>query len=706
MALRSGNPFYFLFSTADQVRIDSQSITVEDVPYAAAPISGNPYPQSLRIRFSLSNTQGSAPQIRPLGPGLMTFHADTIPGKSIPTPAQATAANYGNWPTTGTLRLTLRDPEVVERLSSLSGLPAVPNHLWYSKVKLTQSFLFQSLAALREVKAIGGKTLTLPPPPSDAWVRNAIVGFLKGNFSAELKAGAQPSEDSQATVEMPSLEVTQQTGAFDLYVTCAFDGIPFDGEYKDYDVPTGVAPWEAAHPRYGAIPARLVYRALRTTGSGNMIDAGAGNIVPDTVLAPSSVPGVPDYIPVRFTRVWKAVEDRSVHFPSQVVRAEQLTSVSPLVVDQRLPSHGILFIAITPIHRLTSSDFRVSLSNPSNNPQRQMWWLLGNVPEVWRDPASDSPVTITLPPANAPATSIPHVVVRRRMGQEVIYDRKGRPSGLGCTYFSLRRVVRALVNNRIAGGRLNFEVYYVGNTRKRQNLQTTRDLVNEALGREADNSFTGNAVFEGKPDHTGQPAEQAPTLIPVLKAMFHDPVALQPPPGGDPQFTEGRTAYAVWQSMTPEFEGNATRRAFDPAWLGGGGPGALIALGLAADYAVNPDQTVVRAQAQSDVSFRSSVAVAMLTAGTLEPGASLQFWVLFSDLTDIRNRTVAGRGNLTGHSPIFLRYAGPAGNPTGIYVLDQTGQEALCARTGAAGSFILPWDGYNPQAWIAANWLE
>ena len=702
MTLRAGNPFYFLFSSADQALIDTSTIIVSDVAYAANPQVSDPYPQSLRIQFSLTTT-GKAPKLRPLGPGLLTFHADPAPGKTVPTPAQAVAANYANWPTLGRLRLTISDPQVLLRLTAITGLPVVPSDIWYSSVNLTQNFLFQSLPALPVTKVIGGKTVTVQPGTADA-LRQMVSGFLKGKFTAQLVSGSQASADSQSLVDMPELAPTA-AGTFDFYITTGFTGKPFDGEEKDYENANSVTDdWEPAHPRNGIIPARLVYRSLRTHATGDIINAALGSAVPDAVLASSATAGVPDYYPIRFTRVWKPVEDRSVHFPSQVVRAEQITTATTFVIEQRLPAHGILFIAQTPIQKLASSDFRISLTNPSGKPEREMWWLTGGVPNVWQDAAANTPITVTLPPANQALQAIPHVLLRRQMGQEVIYDRKGRPTHVGaaCTYYSLRRIVRALVNNRISGGRLNFEVFIVGNRRQGRNTQVTRDLVSEALGAAA-----AGAVMDGKPDHTGQPGVEAPKLIPVLEALFPNIVPPQPGNEPDPGMTYGKAAYWIWQTGFLVFQDNATKRAFDDTWLGGGGSGALVELGLAADYAVNPGQTTVRVTnpPESDTSFRDRLVADML-AGRLEPGGVLQFWENFSDLTKIRTRTVPNAGTTgAGHSPIFLRYSGPAGNPTGMLVLDQTG-ERVCTRTGNAGASILPWDGFNPDSWIAANWFE
>jgi hypothetical protein len=704
MALRAGNPFYFLFSAADQALIDLSTLQIEDVAYAANPATADPYPQSLRLRFSLTTAGGTAPKLSPLGPGLLTFHADPAAGKTAPSPAQAVIANYASWPTTGRLRLTIGVPDLdaQKRLMDITGLPVVPSDLWYGPVTLTENFLFQTLPQLPVAKVIGGRTNTPTPGTPDA-VKQTVSGFLKGKFSALIVSGEQASADTQSAHEMPAL-APAPSGDFDFYVTAAFTAAPCDGEPGDFENANGVTDdWEPSHPKNGAIPARLVYRMLRTHASGDLIDGAPGTALADAILAPGST--ATDYYPICFTRVWKRIEDRSVHFPSQVVRAEQIAAGTPYVVEQRLPVHGVLFIALDPIRRLAGTDFRISLSNPSGKAEREMWWLTGGVPNVWQDAAANVAVTVTLPPAAQALQSPPHILLRRRMSQEVLYDRKSRPTndGAACTFFSLRRAVRALVNNRIAGGRLNFEVFVVHNAIRGNNAPATRDLVKEAL------AGAESAILDGKPDHTGDPEVEAPKLKPVLETLFPQVVPAQPGVGPDPGMTYGALVYWIWQSGVAKFQEAATRRAFDDAWIGGGGAGALAAMGLAVDYAVNPDQTVSRAPNESDASFRGDIVNEMLS-GALQPGAALQFWMNFSDLAKIRNRTVPMVGhdpvlNGFGHSPVFVRYTGPAGNPTGMVVLDQHG-ESECPRAGNAGAFILQWSGANPDAWIAANWSD
>lgn len=718
MPIRPGNPFYFLFSRDDQLSIDATSLVVTDIPFSSDPLVSDPYPQSLQIQFSLK-AGGRIPKLRPLGPGLMTFHFDPQPGLAPPEPKDAIVENYDKWPTVGRLRLTFKDPQVIERIKKITGLPVGPSDVWYSSVKLTRNFLFETLPKLPITKVIADKKNTVPPNTPDG-VKQIVSGFLNGLLYARLISGTQSSGDSQVKLEMP--ELAPKTGdTFNFYITTGFSRDPFDGEKGDYENRNAVnSNWEPAHPHNGIIPSRLIYRNLRRHSLGDMIDADAGNPVPDRILATAAQrDDVPEYYPVLFTRIWKPVEDFSVHFPSQVVKATHIQTGRQIL--QRLPAHGALFLSLTRIESLGGVRFSIEVQNPGGKPDREMWWLTGGVANIWQDPASNSAVNIDPPPASQTVTGIPHLQLRRRMGQEIIYDRKHRPTGFGatCTFFSLRRTVRALVNNRIAGGRLNFEVYYLNNVVHGVNTVATRKLVIEAIGTAA-----AAVVLNGQPNHrvgeglggdaqSAAIGDEAIRLMLVLEKLF--PRFVVPQDGLFPRpkdTAEGRVAYFVWQSIIDQFQADTTWRLFADDWCGAGGAGAIQVPGLASDFAVNPGQTTIRQPGETDQSFRSRIVEDMLS-GNLQPGAPLQFWDLFIDFDKIRDRTVpptppppARRLAAEGHSPIFLEYRGPAGSPTGMAVLDQTGVQ-ICDRKGTAGSYILPWtSGHDPEVWVAANWME
>jgi len=696
VALRAGNIFYFLFSTGDQGRIDAASIAVEDVAFARDPRAGDPYPQSMRISFNLINPP-SPPRVRPLGPGLLSFAADPDPQKILPDEADVLPQNYANWRTAGTLLLAITDKDALARLKELSGLPVVPTHIWYSKVRLSQDFLFRSLPQFKPVSVATGRT-TAPTATSTArGLRLAISGFLKGKFSAQIIAAAQQNADMLATVvEMPAV-VAGAGGRVELLITAASDAPPFDGTIvnKRRNTPPGVADFyenpdnipdsDPAHPRYGAIPARLVYRSLRTP-TGGMIEGGAGAPVPDRVLAAE-----PTYFPVRFTRAWQQVEDRSVHFPSQIVEAAGVAG-QPLVVHQRLACHGLLWLPLTAVQLLGGARFRFSISNSSAAPEREMRWLAGETADAWKQPASDAGVELDLVLPRL-AGQLPHIILRRRMAHEVIYDRGARPHGRVCTYMSLRRTARAWVNNRIAGGRLSFE---------EPQSRPTRQLIRNAIGAAA------VRVLDGAPDTEAQTDPEQAVLLPLMEALFPD-IAPTQTAGPDPGFTRGRVAFQVWFSNTDRFQANASRSVFDDVWLGGGAAGAMLALDAAADYAVN----LTQGNNESVDHFADRVVGAMLS-GVLQPGAGLQFWNNVADLTAMRARNFAGIA--IGHSPIFLRYTGPPGNPNSFEVLDQHGTTAVTLRNGAPPPVGPPWgEGgrrlqwalvFQPDVWVAANWTE
>jgi hypothetical protein len=207
--------------------------------------------------------------------------------------------------------IEILDISVLKRLEDISKLAVIPNRFWYSKVELTETFLFDSLLALRSA-AIGLKKGAMASSDKK-WIKLAISGFLKGLVKIDLTLGAQPADDSVNKVAMPS--VVSKNGNIELVISAAAAENPFDGDtpngkniFGGFEKQPNVNRQNPAHPLNGAIPALHVYRSLR----GKMIDAAPGSPVPDAMLPPE-----PQYFPVRFTRIWKPEKDCSVHFPSQ-----------------------------------------------------------------------------------------------------------------------------------------------------------------------------------------------------------------------------------------------------------------------------------------------------------------------------------------------------------------------------------------------------
>jgi len=304
---------------------------------------------------------------------------------------------------------------------------------------------------------------------------------------------------------------------------------------------------------------------------------------------------------------------------------------------------------------------------------------------------------------------------------EMLVEPRFAPGGAACTYMSMRRSVRALVNNRIAGGRLNF-----GPT---VTTKPTRKLIEDAWTLErvrrpflrARGEFavdkgvrrrtvtSASLLTANEPDPDADPG-RASWLKPMLRAFFPlDAPAITI--DGNQERKEvlslGAVAYAVWQSDTIAFQDADVKRNFSDA--GRGGPGALVLTGLASGYHLDPER--IASPPEADPVYFGRIVAGMLAR--LEPGAVLQFWALDTDFEAIKARTLVG-GKLPppdnvhyGHSPVFLRY--PSGvEPAGIRIIDQTGERHCPTVAAPDGSDRLDWTGIGrlEQIWIAANWAE
>jgi hypothetical protein len=196
----------------------------------------------------------------------------------------------------------------------------------------------------------------------------------------------------------------------------------------------------------------------------------------------------------------------------------------------------------------------------------------------------------------------------------------------------------------------------------------------------------------------------APRLIPVLNAFFPDEVPAQTVGGSShraEKYRGGHMAYWLWQTAGSVLASEGTKRNFPPASVGRGGPGAVVALGLAR-YHVDPR----RRTGEGDDAYYDRVVGEMFT--DLRPGATLQFWGSDVDFEEIKACQQSGvnPGRRFGHSPVFTGYERAAnGDVTGLWIIDQFGA-SLCEVRGGPGSRQITWDGGEQEIWIAANWEE
>src|ERR1043166_8298919 len=144
----------FILSAADSARIDSASIQIDEVTTAPA-TDDDPPLQSLRLRFTVKDPSSGAPKLIPLIPGKVIFSAAAAASGVSPEPGdvELTSAKYATWKTEGRLSLNIEDKTVIMDLANHVGsLEVLPNRVWYAPVKITEDFLFNSLAGSTGLK--------------------------------------------------------------------------------------------------------------------------------------------------------------------------------------------------------------------------------------------------------------------------------------------------------------------------------------------------------------------------------------------------------------------------------------------------------------------------------------------------------------------------------------------------------------------------
>jgi hypothetical protein len=693
----------FLLPPAEQARVDPASIQVDDTPYSASPAFGAPYPQSMRLRFRITNPANGAPQLWPLFPGTAVFRVDpTAPG-SLPDPAVDTLVQsaYPGWKTRGRL-LVLADRAAADRMALLqAGLEVTPNMVWYEPVVITAPFLFTTFVSKLSRSVVGGFPEHAPTDPD--WAKHAAFHFLRGDHTAVFKAHpTDPAQDDVAANPMPTA-VMDTNGNVDLRVSSAAWRRAEDGPDDAFETQSPASDiTDPAHPRNGALPARHVYRSLRP----NLIGGSASSAVLDAFLA--DWPNAPRYLPIRFTRTWKRQDAQgkplptcSIHFPAQTVTVKD--SGGSTLVSQRLPAHGVLYVTQPGLASAAPPGVTVSVT--------PMKFLDAAVPSSFREPGQQAPLPYTLGGA-----SPPHVLLRTALGEEILVEPLSKTTV--CTYATLRRFVRALVDQRVAGGRLNFVPESTG--------PLTRSVMNQAFTAAPGSSATAELLAANKPPLLGPFGfEDAGTtdLLSVLSAFFPANVPAQNIGGSTTRaqiFNYATVAVHLWNTFVARFQDPGTMRNYPDSHVGRGGPGGAVSLGLAA-YHLNPaapppagqqQQPLVdleRLPNESEADYHDRIVGRMLDGG-LKPGAPLQLWTLpfgKDEYEEVRTRTSKSLMAL-GHSTLFLEYTKTGGTVDGFAYLDFTGvRRERRVKLDQNGKRLLhdP-TGFDAPIWIAANWTD
>ena len=667
----------FLFSTADAALIDRETIVVQDTPYATKPAANAPYPQSMNITFSLASGGTVAPQVRPLFPGVMTFLANADAPGELPTPRDVADTNYADWKTRGTLMVAIRKPSDLAAFRDQFGIvEVVPTIVWYSGIVLTKKFLLETLVKhLHKDLIYVGSNGGVMCPGNEDWENHAISGFLKGKYRPKLSLRATPAEDD-VTKPMPIVADTGN-GKFRLIVSCATRGRPQDARQSELeDLETSLDHENPAHPVNGAIPARYVYRMAKK----KMIEGSNQNSAANKILA--DWPNAPRYFAIRCTRTWQRKENVSVHFPQQQIKVKR-HQAQKLLAHQRLPVHGVFYLAQNESTTQPPKMPQVDVSFDGN-----MRWIDGNRDHVWRYNAASNPLNIDFSVLDGDPA---HIQLRLPMGEAIMKEPFDAPGGTICTYLSMRRSLRALIDNRIAGGRLNF--------RRDRTSRVTSALIDDAWSATG-SALSSSVVAKNRPSifvtETTANALAREKLLPIWEVFFPGSARKEAAEANESaEYTLGQVAYEIWQSNPDPARESDTRNNYPQNVVGRGAPGALVVSGLASCYAVDG----LKQSGESDDSYLNRVANEMMTKP--KAGAVLQFWNKHTDFKALRKRKAGVESY--GHSPIFRQ---KFDNQPEIQIIDQDGIR-YCKKIETEGNrSLIEWKGSAQEIWVAANWDE
>lgn len=708
----------FLLRPADQGRVLPDSLQVEETPLAPAPAWDGIYPQTLILRFQIRDPLQGPPEVVPLFPGMLRFIPDL--GGTLPTPEEVSQANFQNqnWTTRGLLSNSAAEKEFQATVEAAgAGLEVVPNIVWFGPVRLTSDFLFSNLG--RDAQATAN--------PNSA-LRKRISGFLRGEFALRLALGADRTQDDVVKQRMPVMDMAPD-GSIELRVTLARQQITLDGPKELLDTIYGPVDLLRlrrlpSHPVNGVIPARHFYRTLGVRG--DLIDF-AGPLAAVVAIE------WPHYLPFRFRRIFGEDQESSVCFPWHFARITELPAGA--ITELRLPTHGVVFLPQTEAQAQTTQ-YTAELVQSSGGPEHELRILLETL-DAWRHKAGTVPVNIDL------TVAPPVIQARRRMKVEMLEEPAPAPRGDRCTYLTLRRSIRALINNRILGGRLNSVVVqpkdplrahlagvlvgadYPASLFPVKYFDETENLYDEPHWRELLRVHINRLFSRSKDEgiHPDSPSGRARRLEPFLIAFFPEPAQQEvfagaPPPADAEIWPLGKVVYHLWQTLIAEFRNDRTARNFLNVHVGLGGAGALVAARLASGYVFQPDHNLLRPASTPAEKVAHMNELVQNLLQHAEPGAICQFYSRHEDFFGIvsERQPAAGFGqrqDAYGHSPMFVEAVPPNRDLPlgGATLIDQF------ARDTCPLLDVQPFPGHHAtlirwsndraeRVWVAANWDE
>jgi hypothetical protein len=676
---------HFLFSTFDQTNIEAASFTTQLTPYSNTIDESGVSALALRIDFTVINP--SLPvKIYPLFPGSVTFIASSDDMGIVPDPTANDFDNtFDQWKKKGSLLISLSNKEIVDSMKTASNqlkLPVQPNIMWIHGIELTRDFLFTTLKDQLglEPGVIKGRPLIRKTNPN--WYKYAISKFIAGTYTPELKFSTTSDTHYQYPLPAVSLDSARKASVIielAYYRPRSQDTIHYNTtrnldffSTNYFNTPTTSSAFEG----YGIIPVDLAYRELASQMEISM-----------NTIWPLFLARVRNYYIIRFTRTFSKDQNYSIYFPQQVIEIKDESANS--IFTGRLQSHGILF--------LNQMD-NISIINMHLT--GDMTWLTYSA-TAWKEFGHKNaiPITVDYDYVEEEQLSIPHILLRNTMSHEMRLDTSNQaPGGWNCTYISMRRFIRAFLNNRITGGRLLQELKMSKGLR--QSFDTNFFKLSEVTKSLLQNTCAISAEDTFLPVRT-DPKIGGKDLLPVFKQVFSEPASTTT------DITQGFVAFNLWQSNYPEFN-NSKSALFNDDHVGKGGPGAIVYLGLAT-YQI-PVTGLAKIAGESNVDFTDRNTRSLLAG--IQNGTVFQYWYTlnyFSLIQDRTKRTAAqfdsdSRSNGGGgHSPVFweLKPGNVFNGIGGIWIMDQGGKEDvdLVKTNGKLRIGSLP-------IWIGSKWLE
>lgn len=335
---------YFPISTADQNRIDPASIQVESGPADS--------PDSIRVRFTVTNPADGAPRVQPLFPGQLGFIPEA--GGTLPDETTAfafTSAEYATWQTRGTL-LVDANAASMRAMQAMAARPALlPNRAAYWPVRLPESFLYGTLRSGSQLKhskihkAAGGSHAV----GTADWQAQAVAGFFHNTYRPGLREDASdPAKDDVQQFAMPTVEMDPVTGAVELWMAgahrpaSAFLDDKQSGDLAAAAAALGVTSLDdMRHPLNGPVALWPFMQSLES----EMIDADLLNYLADAITI--RFPQTPRFFEFRFTLMGRPKENYHCGaFTSQ--RMVLRDSAGNVLQDRLIPLHGRVTVSQPP----------------------------------------------------------------------------------------------------------------------------------------------------------------------------------------------------------------------------------------------------------------------------------------------------------------------------------------------------------------------